>query len=170
MTGSSPEDNEFDESDDAAWQAIVDELGPLTLPPADSKSTQTSPETDESASDIPARASSSWRGPDDPQRSLAEIFNDDHLGLEQDDDESLEDGFTPPDPGPILDGDPLLTMAWFGAVGGPLILFILALFWRSAPSWLFWSAGVMALAGLSVLIWRMPHSRESDDFDDGARV
>src|SRR5699024_2581501 len=105
MTGSSPEDSEFDESDDAAWQAIVDELGPLTLPPADSKSTQTSPDTDESASDVPARASSSWRGPDDTQRSLAEIFNDDHLGLEQDDDESLEDGFTPPDPGLILDGD-----------------------------------------------------------------
>lgn len=191
MTGSSPEDNETNgsdgfnasdgsdrpdsssgskESDEAAWQAIIEGLGPLTLPPDDSPSTDASPNIADSASEPATRRPSSWRGPDDEQRSLADLFNDDHLGLTQADDDDLEDTFTPPDPGPILDGDPLLTMAWFGAVGGPLILFILAVFWRSAPSFLFWGAGVLALAGLAILLWRMPHSRDIDDFDDGARV
>lgn len=170
MTGSSPEDNELNESDEAAWQAIVEGLGPLTLPPADSNSTDASLEADENAIENVERKPSSWRGPDDAQRSLADLFNDDHLGFAQSADDELEDAFTPPDPGPIMDGDPLLTLAWFGAVGGPLILFILALFWRSAPTYLFVGAGFFTLAGLAVLVWRMPHSRDIDDFDDGARV
>jgi len=166
MTGSSPED---DETDEAAWQAIIEGLGPLTVPPADSNSTRTSPDTDASTTDPEPRAASSWRAPASSERSLSDIFNDDHLAFSQDE-EDPEDVFVPPDPGPIMDGDPLLTLAWCGAVGGPFILFILAMFWRSAPSLVFWVAGAMALFGIAILVWRMPHSRDADDFDDGARV
>ncbi|HLS03901.1 MAG TPA: hypothetical protein VK030_03985 [Actinomycetales bacterium] len=167
MTGSSPED---DETDEATWQAIIEGLGPLTVPPADSDSAQTSPQADAPSDEIEPRAASSWRGPASSERSLADLFNDDHLGLTHDEEDEVEDAFVPPDPGPIMDGDPLLTLAWIGAVGGPFILFILALFWRSAPSLLFWIAGALALAGLAILVWRMPHTRDPEDFDDGARV
>ena len=167
MTGSSPED---DETDEAAWQAIIEGLGPLTVPPAESNSTDTSPKTTDSTAEVEPRAASSWRAGTSSERSLADLFNDDHLGFSDEAEDDPADEFVPPDPGPIMDGDPLLTLAWIGAVGGPLILFILALFWRSAPNVIFWIAGAMALAGLAILVWRMPHSRDSDDFDDGARV
>src|SRR5699024_9028366 len=86
MTGSSPED---DETDEAAWQAIIKGLGPLTVPPADSNSTDTSPEAESATAEDDAPAASSWRAPSSSERSLADLFNDDHLdSLDSDTDDT----------------------------------------------------------------------------------
>src|SRR5690625_6900705 len=101
-------------------------MGPLTVPPADSNSIHTSPDTDASAADPEPRAARSWRAPPSSERSLSDLFNDDHLTFSQEDEEDPEHVFVPPDPGPIMDGDPLLTLAWCCALGRPLIVIILA--------------------------------------------
>src|SRR5690625_406637 len=103
MTGSSPED---DETDEAACQAIIEGLGHLTVPPANSNSTRTSPDTDASTTDPDPHAASSWRAPASSERSLSDIFNDDYLSFSQDE-EDTEVVFVPLDPGLIMDGDPL---------------------------------------------------------------
>lgn len=81
--------------------------------------------------------------------------------------ESEDEGvFVPEEPPPLGVGNPLLVLAWCGAVGGPLFLLGMAMFWRSAP----WPAiaAVLAvfLASVAWLVFRLPKSRESDD--DGA--
>lgn len=84
--------------------------------------------------------------------------------------EEAETHFVPPDPGPVLGGDPLLTMAWAAVIGVPLLVVVLSIAWRDAPTWLLQAAGVAFVAGASLLIWRMPHSRDDDDDDTGAVV
>ncbi|MGY4642753.1 hypothetical protein [Cellulomonas sp. URHB0016] len=80
-----------------------------------------------------------------------------------------EEHFVPPDPGPVLGGDPLLTMAWFAAVGMPLFLLVVLVAWRSAPVALVQAAAIVFVLGIGVLVWRMPHRRDPDD-DSGAVV
>lgn len=77
--------------------------------------------------------------------------------------------FVPEDPGPVLGGDPLLTLAWGAAVGAPLLLLVVAVVWRDAPSLLVRAAVVVFLVAVAVLVWRMPHRREPSD-GDGAVV
>lgn len=86
-----------------------------------------------------------------------------------DDDDDDERGYIPPDPGPILDGDPLLTLAWAGAVGAPVAILLLLL-WPGAPQLLLQALGAVFLVSFSALIWRMPHRRDEDDQDPGAVV
>lgn len=86
--------------------------------------------------------------------------------------EEAENHFVPPDPGPVLGGDPLLTMAWAAAVGVPVLLIVVAVVWRDVPmSWLA-AAGAVFLAGVGLLLWRMPHGDDDDpnDNDPGAVV
>ncbi len=79
--------------------------------------------------------------------------------------------FVPGDPGPVLGGDPLLTLAWSAAAGVPLFLLVVTVAWRDAPSLLVRAAVVVFLAAVAVLVWRMPHRREpSDDDDDNGAV
>lgn len=80
--------------------------------------------------------------------------------------------FRPPDPGPVLGGDPLLTMAWLAVVGMPLLALVVVIGWRDAPTTVLQASGVVFLLGLGVLLWRMPKHREDrpDDPDDGAVV
>jgi hypothetical protein len=74
-----------------------------------------------------------------------------------------EDHFVPPDPGPVLGGDPLLTMAWVAVLGVPL-LFLLSLAIRPGlPTVVLQTAGALFIAGLGVLIWRMPSRRDEDE-------
>ena len=77
--------------------------------------------------------------------------------------EEAEDHFEPPDPGPVLDGDPLLTMAWTAVAGVPLLLMVVAVVWREVPTIVLQTAGVVFLAGLGLLLWRMPHGHADDD-------
>ncbi len=75
--------------------------------------------------------------------------------------EEAEDHFVPPDPGPVLGGDPLLTMAWVAVVGVPVLLLVardrLARRCRPGCSR---CAGSLLAAGVGVLLWRMPHRRD----------
>lgn len=83
--------------------------------------------------------------------------------------EEAEDHFDPPDPGPVLGGDPLLTMAWIVVVGVPILLMVAVIAWREIPTWVLQAAGAAFLAGVGLLLWRMPRDRE-DDAGPGAVV
>jgi len=80
------------------------------------------------------------------------------------------DAFVPPDPGPVMGNDPLVTMAWLAAAGIPALCFVLFLVWRTAPTVIFQAGGIVCLAGIAVLLWRMPARRDPDDHDSGAVV
>ena len=78
--------------------------------------------------------------------------------------------FVPPEPGPVLGGDPLLTMAWLGAAGVPIGLLVMLIVWRDAPVVLMQAAGVVFVLSCLLLVWRMPHHRDDDDRGPGAVV
>ncbi len=82
--------------------------------------------------------------------------------------EDEDEGYTPPEPPPIGATDPLPTLAWCMALGGPILTVLLLIFWTAAPSWLYLSAVAASLAGWLVLFWRMPRGRRDSDDDDGA--
>lgn len=85
---------------------------------------------------------------------------------------TLEDEaeFVPPDPGRVMGDDPLATMAWLAAVGIPVAMFLLFVFWRTAPIVIFQAAGIVCLLGVATLMWRLPASRDREDGDPGAVV
>ncbi len=76
--------------------------------------------------------------------------------------EEAENHFEPPDPGPVLGGDPLLTMAWAAVVGVPVLLMIAVIAWRDIPTIVLQVAGVAFLAAVGLLLWRMPRERDHD--------
>lgn len=92
--------------------------------------------------------------------------------------EALEDEeshFTPPEPPPLLSRDPLLTMAWSFVVGVPVLAVIGIIVSAAVPALaippLVGQIGLgLFVAGLGVLIWRMPHQRDPDDDGPGAVV
>ncbi|WAP50937.1 hypothetical protein OL239_13365 [Arthrobacter sp. ATA002] len=77
-----------------------------------------------------------------------------------------EGEFVPPEPPPFSTGEPLVVLAWIGALGGPLLLLLFAMFWRGAPVAVI--LGVIALFGAAAayLLFRLPQHRD----DDGAAV
>lgn len=83
--------------------------------------------------------------------------------------EEADDHFHPPEPGPVLGGDPLLTLAWGAVVGMPALFLLTVLLWRDVPTVVLLGAAVAFLVGLGVLLWRMPHRRD-DDAGPGAVV
>lgn len=89
--------------------------------------------------------------------------------------EEEESHFTPPEPPPLLSRDPLLTMAWSFVVGIPVLSVIglvvsAALPALAIPPLVGQIALGLFVAGLGVLIWRMPHQRDPDDDGPGAVV
>ncbi len=84
--------------------------------------------------------------------------------------DEAENHFVPPDPGPVLGGSPLLTLAWVAVAGLPVLAIVAALVWRDIPMVVLQTAAVLFLAGVGVLLWRMPHRRDPDDDDPGAVV
>ncbi len=79
--------------------------------------------------------------------------------------------FRPPDPGPVLGGDPLLTMAWLAIALMPVVWLVVLIFWRDAPPVVMQASVVTFVLGLVVLLWRMPHRRDTEhDDSDGAVV
>lgn len=84
--------------------------------------------------------------------------------------EEPDEGFQPPEPAPLGGGDPLITLAWCLAVGGPVLTVLVLVLWPSAPR-VVWAATLLAaLVGIAVLVWRMPRHRDPDDHDNGAVV
>ena len=84
--------------------------------------------------------------------------------------DEAENHFVPPDPEPVFNGSPLLTLAWIAVAGLPVLAVVAALFWRGIPMVVLQTAAVLFLAGIGVLLWRMPHRRDPDDDDQGAVV
>jgi len=170
-------------TDDEAWAAIVAQLseldgydgteeppevdaGPPAAEPTSGLSFPVAPWVTQRRVVRPAREPSA-----EPERGLS---GRDWDGTAQyDDAEGAVDEhehFVPPDPGPVLGGDPLLTMAWFAAAGMPLFLLVVLVAWRDAPAALVQAAAVVFVIGIGVLVWRMPHRRDPDDHDTGAVV
>ncbi|UKJ65059.1 hypothetical protein H1Q78_06835 [Cellulosimicrobium cellulans] len=79
--------------------------------------------------------------------------------------EEAESHFVPPDPPLVLGRDPLLTMAWALVVGVPILLLVVLVVVRPYPVIVAQVGGGAFLAGLAILLWRMPHRR--DDVDEG---
>jgi hypothetical protein len=141
------------------WAEIIADLGPL-----DSGEHADVPDPDEgtgsavtypvapwvSARPVPREPSGrDWAGTDDIDAAEAEIDDREH--------------FVPPEPGPVLSGDPMLTMAWLGAAGVPIGLLVVLIVWRDAPVVLMQAAGVVFLLSCLLLVWRMPHRRDDDN-------
>ncbi len=80
-----------------------------------------------------------------------------------------QEHFVPQDPGPVLGGDPLLTLAWVAAAGMPVFLLVVVIAWQGAPTVLVRAAAGLFVLAVAVLVWRMPQRREPTD-DDGAVV
>ena len=179
---------------DARWAEIVAELGDLDDPDDDllrdadeaSRGGSARPAPDEGSTSVPPhRRRADDR--DDAPGSSARIIRP--AAPEPDDVEAggevplgprswapdpardeADDHFVPPDPDPVLGGDPLLTLAWSAVLGVPLMALLVALFWHSVPDVVLQVAGAAFLLGVGLLFWRMPHHRDPDDDDTGAVV
>lgn len=167
MTPRGQEPNES--TDDAVWLDIVarleeDPAGSTTDPARNGPRSDVSP-TDPPRTDAPLtdreRVDAVFEN--QPMRPLGP--RDYESATEADDDDGR---YVPPEPPPLGVGDPLLVLSWLAAAGGPVLLLVIAMFWRDAPlsAWL----GILAVfvAGAGYLLTRLPRSR--DDFDDGAEV
>jgi len=108
-------------------------------------------------------------GPEEPDFAHAGPRDWD-AGDEPADGDDVEGGFVPPDPGPVLGGDPLLTMAWAGVIAVPLVLVASTVLNYAVPTWLFVAIGAVFVAGVGVLVSRLPSHRPTDDDDNGAVV
>jgi hypothetical protein len=163
-TGDAPDRPDRDEIAER-WAEIIADLGPL-----DSGEHPDTPDPDEgagsavtypvapwvSARPVPREPSGrDWSGTDEIDAAEAEMDDREH--------------FVPPEPGPVLGGDPLLTMAWIGAAGVPIGLLVVLIVWRDAPVVLMQAAGVVFVLSCLLLVWRMPQRRD-DDSGPGAVV
>jgi len=80
----------------------------------------------------------------------------------------VDEQFVPPEPGPIITGASRNTLPWVAAAGGPLLLLLMLILWPAAPSVAYLLLAAISVAGVAVLMWRLPHRRNDDD--DGAVV
>lgn len=76
----------------------------------------------------------------------------------------------PPEPEPWIGGDPVLLLGWFATVGPVLVTALLAVVWRPLPGTVLGVAGLVLIAGVALLLWRMPAHRDHDDPSGGAVV
>ena len=147
------------QDDEAQWLDIVARLGgmdkiPTDAVPSDAQEPEPAP---------PEAGADRTPGPDARTLRPALSAGDPRSWSVDPAVEEAEDHFEPPDPGPVLGGDPLLTMAWGAVVGVPILIMVIAVAWRDVPSIVLQVAGVAFLAGVGLLLWRMPHQRDEDD-------
>ncbi|WP_315096191.1 hypothetical protein [uncultured Cellulomonas sp.] len=171
-------------TDDDVWAAIVAELGdldgfdgireqeePEVVPPA---AASAEPSAGLAFPVAPWIADRRVVRPAQEPSVEPELTGRDWDGTSQIDDAEAavdaDEHFVPPDPGPVLGGDPLLTMAWFAAAGVPVFLLVVLVAWRDAPPLLLQVAAAVFVIGVALLVWRMPHRRDPDDDDTGAVV
>ncbi|MBO3084175.1 hypothetical protein [Cellulomonas fengjieae] len=165
-------------TDDEVWAAIVADLaeldGSAPSPKPVDPSTTDAPATGLSFPVAPWLADRRVVRPAEEQSTRPELSGRDWDGTSQIDDAEAsvdaDEHFVPPDPGPVLGGDPLLTMAWCAAAGVPIFLLVVLVAWRDAPVVLVQVAAALFVIGVGVLVWRMPHRRDPDDDDTGAVV
>jgi len=177
--GDGAEQRDFDER----WAQIVAELGPeLTVPDdaASGEATRGDASSGEASPDERAAGGRRLRRPRHQDEAMPyqppgprELSGRDWDGTSQyeDAEEAVDrqEHYVPPDPGPVHGTDPLRLVTW-AVVGGVLVLyFVMLVAWRTPPGWLPAVAGVVLLAAIGVLVWRMPHHRKEDP-DSGAVV
>jgi hypothetical protein len=115
-------------------------------------------------------------GPDDPEFAIGGGPRDWAAGgepadeVDEVDEVDDEGGFVPPDPGPVLGGDPLLTMAWAGVIAVPIVLVASTVLNYAVPTWLFIAIGAVFVVGVGVLVWRLPSHGPTDGDGNGAVV
>jgi hypothetical protein len=80
----------------------------------------------------------------------------------------LDEHFVPPEPRALGVGNPLTVLAWLAAAGGPLLLVLFAIVWRSAPFMAWFGAIALAIAGIGYLWWNLPSER--NEFNNGAEL
>lgn len=168
------------ESDDEAWASLVARLEDVDPGPDEDLSpdvTGTSTEDRPTAGPHVTYPVAPWVSDPRvvrPAQGRGEPTGRDWDGTDQIDDAEARvdeaEHFVPPDPGPVLGGDPLLTMAWLAVTVPALLLLVVAVAWRSAPAAVLQAAGVVFVLGVGVLVWRMPHRRDPGDDDTGAVV
>ncbi|MDD9207803.1 hypothetical protein PU560_15205 [Georgenia sp. 10Sc9-8] len=124
-----------DDAVQARWAEITAHLGELGTPPAP---------TGEEPAPTPPRAPS---GPRD-------------YAVDEDEDE--DDGFEPPDPGPVRATDPVVVLGWAAVAGSLLALIVLPLAWSPLPGLVVTTVIAVLVAGAGLLLWRMPRSRDDD--------
>lgn len=162
--------------DDAVWLDLVSRLEGPDTPAAGKDEAPRRPfrdfdplglagaaPTEPSASERLAEVREPLRGTEHPGMDSAEAPSGPR-DYEADDDEP----FVPEEPPSLAGTDPLIMLAWLGAVGGPIALVLSAMFWRSAP--LMAVLGIVAAFVLSVVYLIMQLPQEKDEHDDGARV
>ena len=153
--------------DDAVWQDLVARLESAEAAP-DPQDKNFPGQDNPKPADAGNQPSTGLSGTSLPAESPAEDALPvaglrDYYAAEPEDDE-----FVPPEPAPLGTGEPLLVLAWCGAVGGPLALLLMAMFWRSAPFAVVVGVIVMIIAAGAYLVSRLPGERDSGD--DGAQV
>jgi hypothetical protein len=84
-------------------------------------------------------------------------------------DEEDDEGYEPPEPESLTHADPALTLGWVAALGSVLVGFVLFVVWRPVPTGVLAVLGLTLLAGVALLLWRMPDGHD-DDRSDGAVV
>lgn len=181
-------------SEDEVWRDLVARLQSTDSLPDDLEDTQPSlkpgdfPESPRSgeptrsadshplgkSADSPPRGES--RGPRIPgshatsnQGPPAARHGQEHLGGPRDYTPEEEDGYVPEDPPSLAGAEPLVVLAWIGAVGGPLALLLSAFIFRSIPMLAIVGIVAVFVASVVFLLWRLPSER-GDDHDDGAIV
>ncbi|WP_309070874.1 hypothetical protein [Arthrobacter sp.] len=141
-------------TDDAVWQDLVARL----------EETPSSELPERPSSDPAPSAEERVRAIFEAQRTPTPAGPRDHTAPDDDDDGS----FRPPEPPALGVGDPLVVLAWVGAVGSPIALVLIAMFWRSASSTMMLGIVAVFIASVTFLIFRLPKTRDYDD--DGAEV
>ena len=143
---------------EASWAEMTARLGPLWS--ADEAQT---PASFESA--IPDATAPTPPAPAPAPQVEGTVGGPRDYSVEEDDDE----GYVPPEPEPIDASDPISTMAWAAAVGGPLLTIVCLVLWSDAPRALYIGTLVASVLGWVTLMWRMPRDRSGSD-GDGAVV
>lgn len=150
-------------SDDEVWASLVARLADVDAEPPEAGRRVVRPTPPQEP--VPAQPA---------EAAAPELVGRDWDGTSQYDAAEAEadelEHFVPGDPGPVLGGDPLLTLAWSGAIGVPLFLLLVVVVWQDAPALLVRAALGLFVVAVAVLVWRMPSRRDHSDGDDGAVV
>jgi hypothetical protein len=84
--------------------------------------------------------------------------------------EEESEGYVPPEPPPLLRGDPIGWLAWAAVLGGPLFLLLASQVWTDIGRIWIMLAVLAFIGGFAAIVARLPNSRNDDDPDDGAVV
>lgn len=154
-----------------------------TSPPEEPGPEQPEPDPGRSGSGTPEDSTSGQSVPQQPEEDFERRWSEitERLGPLADPaapgprdytEEILEDEerFIPPDPGPLLPRNPRNVLPWTGAVGGPMAVLIILVFWPTAPPWAYYVALAATITGLLTIWWRLPQRRDDTGGDNGAVV